>query len=43
MKALAADDQLAPEVAERTYRALIAAFEDYERAEWVKRNPAAKP
>ena len=43
VKALAADDQLAPEVAERTYRALIAAFEDYERAEWVKRNPAAKP
>jgi len=43
VKAMAAQDNLAPEVAERTYRALIAAFEDYERAEWVKRNPAAKP
>src|SRR5271165_6586005 len=28
---------LDPTVAERTYRAMIAAFEDYERAEWVKR------
>lgn len=37
VRGLAAADGLAPEVAERTYRALIAAFEDYERAEWVKR------
>jgi isochorismate pyruvate lyase len=28
---------LAPEVAEKTWRAMIAAFEDYERAEWAKR------
>ena len=35
---------LDPTVAERTYRAMIAAFEDYERAEWTKRHgqPAAK-
>ena len=32
-------DGLAPEVAERTYRAMIAAFEDYERAEWTRRHP----
>ena len=37
VRGLAETDGLAPEVAERTYRALIAAFEDYERAEWVKR------
>ena len=28
---------LAPEVAEKTWRAMIAAFEDYERAQWGKR------
>jgi isochorismate pyruvate lyase len=28
---------LDPTVAERTYRAMIAAFEDYERAEWTRR------
>ena len=28
---------LDPIVAERTYRAMIAAFEDYERAEWTRR------
>ena len=39
----ALDKQIVALIAERTYRALIAAFEDYERAEWVKRNPAAKP
>ena len=29
---------LAAEVAERTYRAMIAAFEDFEREEWRRRN-----
>jgi len=28
---------LDPTVAERTYRAMIAAFEDFERAEWMRR------
>jgi isochorismate pyruvate lyase len=32
---------LDPTVAERTYRAMIAAFEDYERAEWGRRQEAA--
>ena len=41
VKSLAAEDGLAPEVAERAYRAMIAAFEDYERAEWTKRNAGA--
>lgn len=40
VKALAKDVGLAPDVAEKTYRALIAGFEDYERAEWAARNPA---
>ena len=31
---------LDPIVAERTYRAMIAAFEDYERAEWTRRQGA---
>ncbi len=31
---------LDPTVAERTYRAMIAAFEDYERAEWSRRQAA---
>ena len=31
---------LDPTVAERTYRAMIAAFEDYERAEWTRRQAA---
>ena len=34
----AGEDDLSPEVAERTYRAMIAAFEDYEREDWIKRN-----
>jgi isochorismate pyruvate lyase len=34
---------LDPAVAETTYRAMIAAFEDYERAEWVKRQGTEKP
>ncbi len=35
---------LSPDVGERTYRAMIGAFEDYERAVWLAKNPApAKP
>jgi isochorismate pyruvate lyase len=30
---------LDPEVAERAYRAMISGFEDYERADWARRNP----
>jgi len=41
VRGLAETDGLAPEVAERTYRALIAAFEDFERAEWGKRQSKA--
>jgi isochorismate pyruvate lyase len=41
VRGLAETDGLSPEVAERTYRALIAAFEDFERAEWGKRQPKA--
>jgi isochorismate pyruvate lyase len=37
---LAEAEGLAPEVAEKTWRAMIAAFEDYERAEWRKAHPA---
>ena len=33
---------LDPTVADKTYRAMIAAFEDYERAEWTRRQ-AAQP
>ena len=40
VKAIARDDGLAESVAERSYRAMIAAFEDYEREEWVSRNAA---
>ena len=36
-RALAAKNGLAEEVAERTFRAMIAAFEDYERKEWLAR------
>jgi isochorismate pyruvate lyase len=39
-RSLASEHGLAPDVAERTFRAMIAAFEDYERDEWAKRNPA---
>ena len=39
MKTLAREDGLAESVAERSYRAMIAAFEDFERAEWGKRHP----
>lgn len=41
VKALAREDGLAEPVAESAYRAMIAAFEDYERAEWARRNAAA--
>ena len=37
-KQIARDDGLAESVAERSYRAMIAAFEDYEREEWTRRN-----
>jgi len=39
VREMASQDGLAPDVAEKSYRAMIAAFEDYERAEWVKRHP----
>jgi len=38
VKAIASQDGLAESVAERSYRAMIAAFEDYEREEWTRRN-----
>jgi isochorismate pyruvate lyase len=37
VRADAAAQGLDPGVAERTFRAMIAAFEDFERAEWVAR------
>ena len=36
---LAETEGLAPEVAQKTWRAMIAAFEDYERAEWRRAHP----
>jgi len=39
VKVNAAAAGLDPQVAERAYRALIAAFEDYEREDWARRNP----
>jgi len=39
VRKMAEADGLSPEVADKTYRAMIAAFEDYERAEWGKRRP----
>jgi isochorismate pyruvate lyase len=38
VRQIATEDGLAETVAERTYRAMIAAFEDYEREEWTRRN-----
>ncbi|WP_158815081.1 chorismate mutase [Methylocapsa sp. S129] len=38
VKGIAGESGLAESVAERTYRAMIAAFEDYEREEWQRRN-----
>ncbi len=43
MRGLAREDGLAESVAERSYRAMIAAFEDYEREEWSRRNSGAAP
>jgi isochorismate pyruvate lyase len=37
VRKMAEADGLAPAVADKTYRAMIAAFEDFERAEWGKR------
>jgi isochorismate pyruvate lyase len=41
VKTIARENGLAEDVAERAYRAMIAAFEDYEREEWGKRNAGA--
>ncbi len=38
VRTIAREDGLAESVAERSYRAMIAAFEDYEREEWTRRN-----
>ena len=40
---IASEDGLAEAVAERTYRAMIAAFEEYEREEWTRRNAGGAP
>jgi isochorismate pyruvate lyase len=37
VRADAESQGLDPTVAERTYRAMISAFEEYERADWIKR------
>lgn len=41
VRGIAREDGLAEDVAERAYRAMIAAFEDFEREEWTKRNAGA--
>jgi isochorismate pyruvate lyase len=41
VKTIAREDGLAESVAERSFRAMIAAFEDYERDEWTRRNAGA--
>jgi isochorismate pyruvate lyase len=38
IRMIAREDGLAESVAERSYRAMITAFEDYEREEWTRRN-----
>jgi len=38
VRRIARENGLAESVAESSYRAMIAAFEDYERAEWTRRN-----
>lgn len=43
VRTMARQDGLSEAVAERAYRALIGAFEDYERDEWARRNPQGKP
>ncbi len=40
VRKIAEMDGLSPEVADKTYRAMIGAFEDFERADWRKRHPA---
>jgi isochorismate pyruvate lyase len=41
VRGIARENGLAEDVAERAYRAMIAAFEDFERAEWTRRNAGA--
>ena len=41
VRGIARENGLAADVAERAYRAMIAGFEDFERAEWTKRNAGA--
>ncbi len=41
VKAIAHEDGLSESVAERSYRATIAAFEDFEREEWTRGNAGA--
>jgi isochorismate pyruvate lyase len=38
VRTIARQNGLAESVAEKSYRAMIAAFEDYERDEWTRRN-----
>jgi isochorismate pyruvate lyase len=42
VKTIARENGLAENVAESSYRAMIAAFEDYERKEWTQRNAKAQ-
>jgi isochorismate pyruvate lyase len=42
VKTIARENGLSESVAERSYRAMIAAFEDYERDEWTRRNLKAQ-
>ena len=43
VRQIASEYGLAENVAERTFRAMIAAFEDYEREQWTRRNAGAAP
>jgi isochorismate pyruvate lyase len=43
IKKMARENGLAETVAERAYRAMIAAFEDFEREEWIMRNAGGAP
>ena len=43
VRKIAAEDGLSPDVAERTYRAMIAAFTDFEREDWIQRNTGGAP
>jgi isochorismate pyruvate lyase len=42
VRTIAGENGLAESVAERSYRAMISAFEDYERDEWTRRNGKAQ-